>query len=221
MLNQKILRVRRTKPRPSLRFNSYAWAKLLYLRDRGDSEIGGFGLSAADDPLAVVDVLTVKQCCTSVTVAFDDAAVADLFDDMVDQGIPPERFGRIWIHTHPGDCPLPSGTDEATFHRVFGRTDWAVMAIVACGGASYARLSFHAGLGGTIKISVLVDYEQPFDGADWEAWEREYVAHVTVEPLLLPLGSLGAAADIATNPYFQMQIWEEPFHDGTPRARPF
>src|ERR1043165_8792121 len=67
---------------PSLRFNPFAWAKLLYLRDRGDTEIGGFGLSAADDPLLVVDIVTVKQRCTPVTVAFDDSAVADLFDDL-------------------------------------------------------------------------------------------------------------------------------------------
>jgi predicted PurR-regulated permease PerM len=33
-------------------------------------------------------------------VAFDDAAVADFFDEQVDQGVVPERCGRIWIHTH-------------------------------------------------------------------------------------------------------------------------
>ena len=64
-------------PRPSLRFSPYAWGKLIYLRDRGDTEIGGFGLSGADDPLLVIDVLTVKQRCSFVTVAFDDGAVAD------------------------------------------------------------------------------------------------------------------------------------------------
>lgn len=121
----------RQTPRPSLRFSPFAWAKLLFLRDCGDTEIGGFGLSAPDDLLLVVDILPVKQRCTPVTVAFDDKAVADLFDDLVDQGIPPERFGRIWIHTHPGECPLPSITDEATFRRAFGGADWSVMAIVA------------------------------------------------------------------------------------------
>ena len=39
-------------------------------------------------------------------------------------------------------------TDEETFARVFGRTDWAVMFILARQGQSYARLRFHVGPGG-------------------------------------------------------------------------
>lgn len=210
---------RRKATRPSLRFSPYAWAKLVYLRDRGDTEIGGFGLSAEDDPLFVIDVLTVKQRCTPVTVAFDDAAVADLFDELVDQGIRPERFGRLWIHTHPGDCPRPSSTDETTFERAFGKTNWSVMAILACGGASYARLSFHSGPGGALKIPVRVDYGQPFGAADWEAWEQEYVNHVVAAPLFLPVVPPGEAetdliAELPREPW----EWEGDFYDGTPRA---
>ena len=41
---------------PSLRFSPTAWAKLLYLRDLGDTEVGGFGISAADDLLYVEDI---------------------------------------------------------------------------------------------------------------------------------------------------------------------
>lgn len=211
----------RSPRRPSLRFNPYAWAKLLYLRDRGDTEIGGFGISDADDPLMIVDALTVNQHCTPVTVAFDDAAVADLFDEMVDQGIPPERFGRVWIHTHPGSCPLPSSTDETTFERVFGRTDWAVMAIVACGGATYARLAFRAGPGGSMKIPVRVDYEQPFDAADWDAWDQEYIEHVVAAPLLLPPRTLDVSDAALVSELSELRNWEEDFYDGTPRARPF
>ena len=43
---------------PALRFTPYAWAKLLYLRDRGDSEVGGFGITSRDDLLLVKDVRT-------------------------------------------------------------------------------------------------------------------------------------------------------------------
>ncbi len=205
-MNWKQRRWKPRTPRPSLRFNAFAWAKLVYLRDRGETEIGGFGLSAEDDPLAVIDVLTVKQRCTPVTVAFDDAAVADLFDDLVDQGIRPERFARIWLHTHPGDCPLPSSKDEETFQRVFGRTDWSVMGILASGGASYARLSFHTGPGGALAIPVRVDYGQPFDAADWEAWEQEYVDHVVAAPLL-PIPPSGADAGMFGE--FPREPWEE------------
>lgn len=170
-------------PQPSLRFSPYAWAKLLCLRDRGETEIGGFGLCAADDPLLVVDVLLVKQRCSICHVAFDDASVADLFDSLVDQGLQPERFSRIWIHTHPGDCPLPSGLDEDTFRRVFGRIDWSVMAILARSDATYARLAFRAGPGGALEIPVGVDYRQPFAGTDWAAWLQEYDANVVIEQL--------------------------------------
>ena len=75
---------------PILRFNPTAWAKLLYLRDLGDTEVGGFGISAADDPLYIEDVQLVQQACTGVSVAFDDQAVADFFDQQVDQGRRPE-----------------------------------------------------------------------------------------------------------------------------------
>jgi hypothetical protein len=169
----------------------------------------------------VIDVLTVKQKCTPVTVAFDDAAVADLFDELVDQGIHPERFGRVWIHTHPGDCPLPSSTDEETFKRAFGRTDWSVMAILACGGASYARLSFHTGPGGALKIPVRADYGQPFDGADWESWEQEYVDHVVAAPLFAPRSPLGETgtgllAELPRDPW----EWGGDFYDAL-GTRPF
>ncbi len=209
-------------PHPNLRFSPYAWAKLLYLRDRGDSEIGGFGLSSEEDPLAVVDVLTVNQRCTPVTVAFDDGAVADLFDELVDQGIPPHRFGRIWIHTHPGQCPLPSSTDEATFERAFGRTDWSVMAIVARGGESYARLAFHVGPGGTLKIPVRVDYRQPFDASNEDAWEQEYLAHVAIQQsLALPMDSYGPFLDDAAGQFVDLCSWEEEIDGSIFETRPF
>ena len=120
---------RRDEPRkpPVLRFSPTAWAKLLFLRDRGDSEVGGFGIAAEDDLLFVEDIRLVRQVDTVASVEFDDVAVAEFFDEQVDLGRRPQKFARIWIHTHPGNSPEPSGTDEATFCRVFGRTDWAVM----------------------------------------------------------------------------------------------
>src|SRR5436190_13278551 len=89
--------------RPALRFSPKAVAKLVYLRDFGQTEVGGFAISAADDLSQIVDVQLVKQSCTAVSVAFDDLAVADFFDAQVDRGLRPEEFGRIWVHTHPGN----------------------------------------------------------------------------------------------------------------------
>jgi hypothetical protein len=217
---RKHRRRRRTTRRigPSLRFNPHAWAKLVYLRDRGETEIGGFGLSAPDDPLLVVDFLTVRQRCTWASVKFDDGAVADLFDDLVDQGLSPAQFGRIWLHTHPGDCPLPSITDEATFARVFGRTDWSVMGIVGKNDATFARLSFHVGPGGAWEIPVAIDFGQPFDASDPQAWDATYAAHITPEVRVMP----SAAAQL---PDGEIIPWtpetEEDFYDGPAEFRPF
>jgi hypothetical protein len=182
---------------PSLRFSPTAWAKLVFLRDYGDTEVGGFGISAQDDLLYIEDVVLVRQTCTGMSVAFDDASVADFFDGQVDQGRKIEQFARIWVHTHPGDCPRPSGTDEDTFLRVFGRNDWAVIFILAQGGQSYARLNFGVGPGGNMQLSVAVDYSRPFTGSDYGVWEEEYLANVqALEPVLMekPLGILAAGS---------------------------
>src|SRR5665213_1188585 len=144
--NLPVFRLRPAKP--TLRFTPPAWAKLLYLRDRGPPEIGAFAITVPGDPLFVQDIRLMRQVCCPVTVQFDDAAVADFFDEQVDQGRRPEEFSRIWLHTHPCDSAQPSLTDEETFARCFGCTDWALMFILARGGETYARLRFNVGPGG-------------------------------------------------------------------------
>ncbi len=123
----------------------------------------------------------MRQQCSAVNVRFDDAAVADYFDACVDQGLVPEQFGRIWIHTHPGDCPLPSCTDEDTFDRCFGTADWAIMFILARSGRAYARLRFPAGPGGELILPVEIDYQGPFPGTDYAAWHEEYRQSVAID----------------------------------------
>lgn len=44
---------RRRRRSPILRFSPYAWAKLLFLRDRGPTEVGGFGIASPEDLLLV------------------------------------------------------------------------------------------------------------------------------------------------------------------------
>ncbi|MHB1156042.1 MAG: hypothetical protein ACYC26_04295 [Phycisphaerales bacterium] len=166
--------IRNSSRGPVLRFTPYSWAKLQWFCHRGDTEIGGFAVTAPDDLLLVEDFLTVKQTCSIVTVAFNDLAVADFVDQQVDQGRKPEQFLRIWLHTHPGSSPQPSGTDEQTFARVFGCCDWAVMFILACEGNTYARLRFNIGPGGSMLIPVEVDYSLPFDASNFQGWEKEY-----------------------------------------------
>ncbi len=167
---------------PTLRFSPVAWAKLLYFRDRQETEVGGFALTSATDLLKVEDFLTVKQDVTVASVSFDDQAVADFFEAQVDAGRKPEQFGRIWLHTHPGDSPVPSCTDEETFARVFGSCQWAVMFVLASGGKSYARLRFNVGPGGSMVIPVDVDFGTPFGPSQQETWEAEYKANIDATP---------------------------------------
>jgi len=171
---------------PTLRFSPTAWAKLLFLRDRGDTEVGGFAISADDDPLLIDDFHLIRQTCTSVTVRFDDQAVADYFDSQVDRGLQPSYFARLWVHTHPGTSAEPSWTDERTFARVFGATDWALMFILARGGQTYARLRFSAGPSAALVVPVAIDYSRPFAASAFAAWDEEYQACVRPEPEPLP-----------------------------------
>jgi proteasome lid subunit RPN8/RPN11 len=185
-----------------LRFSPQAWGKLLYFRDRGPTEIGGFGITPADDLLYVQDFVTVKQAVTGATVSFDDAAVADFVDGQIDAGRQPGQVLRVWCHTHPGRSPQPSGTDEATFARCFGACDHAVMFVLARGGETYARLRFNVGPGGSLLIPVGVDYSRPFAGSDYGAWEAEYQVNIHEEA-----GLIGPVAGLA---------WDDWAVDGLP-----
>ena len=176
-MNQKMSRLIQTQLRPHLpvlRFSPPAWAKLLYLRDLGETEIGGFGISSPSDLLHIADLRLVHQNSTATSLRFSDDGVADYFDEQVDAGVGPQLFSRIWIHTHPGDCPQPSRTDEETFARVFGHVHWSLMFILARGGNTYARLRFNVGAEAEVKIPVEVDFTRPFAGSDFEAWAQEY-----------------------------------------------
>jgi proteasome lid subunit RPN8/RPN11 len=172
------LPVEKKQRRLALRFSPTAWAKLLYFRDKSDNEVGGFGITEADDLLFVQDFVIVKQEVTGVSVKFDDVAVADFFDMQVDLGRKPEHFARIWLHSHPGDSPEPSLTDEETFRRVFGNCQWALMFVVAQNSRTYARLSFNTGPGCQVLVPVEVDYSIDFGPSDRLLWDAEYEANI-------------------------------------------
>ena len=172
---------RATKTRSHvLRFTPYAMAKLLFLRDIGPTEVGGFGISGADDLMLVEDIQLVEQVCSAVSVEFDDASVADYFDSQVDMGRKPDQFARIWIHTHPGASPTPSGTDEQTFDRCFGGVDWSVMYILAQEGNSYARARFNVGPGCDRRLRCRTQFDCEFPASDQAAWFEEYCENVSV-----------------------------------------
>jgi len=162
----------------ALRFSPTAWAKLLYFRDKSQNEVGGFGITAPDDLLFVTEFITVKQEVSCVSVKFDDDAVSQFFDEQVDLGRKPEQFARVWLHTHPGDSPEPSPTDDETFKRVFGGCQWALMFVLAQDGSTYARLSFNIGPGSQILIPTEVDFSRDFGPSDHSAWDAQFQADI-------------------------------------------
>ena len=178
-MKNAIQKTNRRHKEQSLRFTPYAWAKLTFMRDMTESEVGGFGITEADDTLLVTDIVLVKQKVTDISVAFDDDAVANFFEDQVDADRVPEQFARIWLHTHPGISPQPSFVDEETFQRVFGFCNWSVMVIVAQNDSAYARLRFGIGPGGEVEIPVCIDYACEFEATDFENWGQEYEDNVT------------------------------------------
>ena len=195
----KIMKKIKKNQQPVLRFSPTAWAKLLFMRDITTNEVGGFGITQAEDLLFVTDFALVKQKVTSVSISFDDESVADYFENQVEAGRQPEQFGRIWLHSHPGDSPEPSCTDEQTFARVFGSCDWAIMFIVAQNGSTFARLRFNAGPGGEVKIPVCVDYSYEFDAADFEVWQQQYLANVVEDTIF----SLNGKSKKSQNPQLE------------------
>ena len=206
---------------PCLQFSPTAWAKLLYLRDAGNTEVGGFGVTPSDDLLFVSNIRLVEQDCTEVSVCFEDDSVADFFDRCVDEGRKPEQFARIWVHTHPADCALPSLTDEETFFRVFGRTEWSVMFILARGDQTYARMRFQVGPGGSVELPVESDYGQPFAGSDHEAWQTEYEANVRVAqlPLLADRGTVFGNDQFDPFDDYEYDDWADAWRDYTDKDR--
>lgn len=225
---------RRPFRRPRLVFAPLAWMKLQYFCHAGDTEIGGFGITAETNLLYIEDFVTVRQRVSPVTVAFVDDAVADLFDRCVDAGLRPAQFSRIWCHTHPADSVMPSGTDEETFARVFGRSDWALMFILGRTGKTYARLRFAAGPGGQTELRATVDWPAWPAVADRQRdeflkdlaeWEHEYAANVEILPQLpgqpfflareRSVHSNAAPTQICRDPHFQDWLIPEKTDNGS------
>jgi len=164
-----------------LRFSPYVWSKIVYLRDKGHTEISGFGISKPDDLLLVTDFVLVKQKTSAASISLDAPAIASFIDEQLALGRKLCEISRIWIHTHPGNDVTPSDTDENTFRDRFGGLNWAIMCIVGKAGAVSARLKFNVGVKTEMELSAEVDYSYPFSGSNYEAWNKEYADKVEEE----------------------------------------
>ena len=195
-----------------LRFTPYAWSKIVFLSRVDENECGGFGITDGDDPFLVVDVQMVKQEVSPVTVEFDgDDVMLRFWPEMRDAGLAPHQYSRIWIHTHPGNSPHPSSTDEEQLSEYFGSQDYAIMFILAEQGARYCRFQTRVskpeagGQGATLlqsEMAVSVDYASrdgllPFfsnegtkDQEHQALWKKEHDLYVT-EEIYIPSTVIG------------------------------
>ena len=149
----------------SLRFTADAMQRLVVARDLYAREVGCMGLCDPEDPLLVTDLQFVKQFGSGGSVEFDDESLHRHVAEMARQGVSPEQYFRVWIHTHPGSSPHPSSRDEDTFRKVYGHAPWGVMAILSQTGATYCRFQGEVRLASgrtlgrtTQEIPLAVDY---------------------------------------------------------------
>lgn len=163
----------------NLRFSPYAWAKLLHFRDAGDTEVGMYGITSTEDPMLIIDVKLVKQECTGATVELDTEDSAAFVERMLDEGLAPWQCQNIWIHTHPGNCPEPSGTDEDNFKKNFSHPNWAIFFILANGGQTWCEAQFNVGPTCRVVVEHSIIYGGHFQGTDKKAWQAEYEKNVT------------------------------------------
>lgn len=144
----------------SLRLSPLAALHWQFLAHAVKTEATAFGITNENDGLLVESLWVPKQECSVVTTETDDGEFNEMAEWAYDNQIAPHRIGKIWLHTHPGTSPTPSGTDEKTFIEKFGNCDWTVMGILAKGGDNYARVKFKAGGGHSFQIPIITMWEE-------------------------------------------------------------
>lgn len=142
----------------ALKFSLDAWLKLVYMCQKADTEISGYGVTAFEDPLLVIDFRLVDQESTVYTSNMSDDGVANYMDEMIDEGYAVKQFSRVWIHTHPFDGAEPSHVDEECFARSFVEQDYGIMVIVSKTCNVYARLTHFKPPSSSVRLDVRVDW---------------------------------------------------------------
>lgn len=96
-------------------------------------EVSLMGISESEENIGhIVDFVCVPQECSSgLTEPDDDGMNAYIETMLLDKEISIIRCARFWAHTHPGASPVPSSTDNETFVKWFGHSDFGVMYILA------------------------------------------------------------------------------------------
>jgi len=202
-----------------LRFSPYAWAKLIWMRDRGNTEVAGYCVTGTSDPLLITDFCLVKQECTGCSFDLDPDDGAEYMERKMDEGLMPWQYSNILAHTHPGNSPSPSPCDETNFRKAFAHPNWAIMFILANGGDVYCRLKVNVGPGVIKEMDVYVDWNQPFSGSSVVEWEKEYKEKVTEKKWTQPSATKTTTKSVASMSSDEVDAWLEQHQTDTSSHR--
>ncbi|KKN91206.1 hypothetical protein LCGC14_0220740 [marine sediment metagenome] len=180
----------------TLRISPLAFAKMIFWRDCGDTEVAAYATTHTDDPLFITDFRLIKQECTNITFDIDKNDLAEDVEHTLDDGLCPWMTHNILCHTHPGCSPLPSHNDEENFKKAFSHPNWAIMLIIAENGETYCRLKINTAPGVEKLLKVSVDFSQEFEASNHQSWDTEYKSKVTEKKFRMT-GKEGVAANNA------------------------
>jgi proteasome lid subunit RPN8/RPN11 len=171
-----------------------------------------------------LNVVLLPQEVSSASVEFSEEGIANFYEDCIDEGLTPDQYSRIWIHTHPSGIYTPSGVDEKTFEEIFGKCDWAVMYILTKDNHEYCALQYNKTPKHRVELKESkVDYSIPFPASNLEEWEKEYKenvkkkVYVKKEPVINKLSETsGFKKEYPFQSSSKKSSWKKNYYDPIP-----
>lgn len=190
----------------TLRISPFAFAKMIFWRDYGETEVAAYATTKTNDPLFITDFRLIKQQCSFVTFDIDTEDLARDMEQTLDDGLCPWQTHNILCHSHPSNSPDPSDIDEKNFAKAFSHPDWAIMLIIAKDNSMYCRLKFNVGPGVEKLLDVEIDFNQNFSASNHSEWEEEYKSKVSQSKLSYPLSNSTQNVPLLDT---ELPLWQE------------
>lgn len=136
--------------------SSSALAKLRWSTEKTTNECCFWGIIDIDgDKVLLKDVILAKHQASSLYTDPDMEAYAqEVTNQYLQNDLEPWQLA-CWIHTHPPGISTPSGVDEETFEKSWGKCVRSVMLIMTHDGSFFAKLgAYTAPVDGLLPTSV-------------------------------------------------------------------
>lgn len=162
-----------------MNISPYAYQKMMYFI-RKPVEVAGFAI-LSEDLKTIIDYELLYQESGVASFEFNREKMSDYIEKMSDRYSPAQCF-RVFVHTHPGDCPKPSGTDWETFNSLMSSYPWFGMLIFAKDQSYYFYLKLTQGPGLETEVDLDIDWGISCQPVDFEHLENEYKEKVSIKP---------------------------------------